>query len=404
MVTPTREFVSMAVDLSRLDKNPVAETQIGHSLAVGREVDLLETIRRSTKHEELTVELIRFHSALIGIDPGLFDTKLFPLFQELKVLRLVDDQKVVLSYTTTEQVYEYGLERIKQTNNDHELRFLAILVNTTRKPVPSPDFQEVIDLFPKPYRKALLNFVFENKILTTFDRRKESYIVSPRIYKDPSKFSTTLEILGDHHLDSITAFINENPGNPLPVVARKTSIDPSGIALMGQSGIIDPIRLEVQGDIKDYLFSANVLSSKEHKDHFDLVKMTLANFRFGEYYSKKKQLYNLDRFLEYMLEHGYAGHAEPIGTDYKNLELAGVFRIVPVSANEYRFWMLKRDVIEDARSILRGNIPFQSDLTVGDLSKIDNLIQTRRSIKIGPRTQDAFVKALREIQDGIMAR
>lgn len=65
--------------------------------------------------------------------------------------------------------------------------------------------------------------------------------------------------------------------------------------------------------------------------------------------------------------------------------------------------MLKRDVIEDARDIVKGIIPIQSNKKVGDLTDINNLIQTRRQIDvtIAEAIQKEIIKALRQIQEGV---
>jgi hypothetical protein len=49
MVARDRTLISIAVDLSRLPDDPIAEDHLSDILLVGREVDLLETIRVSSK-------------------------------------------------------------------------------------------------------------------------------------------------------------------------------------------------------------------------------------------------------------------------------------------------------------------------------------------------------------------
>lgn len=152
------------------------------------------------------------------------------------------------------------------------------------------------------------------------------------------------------------------------------------------------------------MFAPDILNKRGDKDHFDLVRKTLANFRFGEYYSHNTRLRDLDRFFEVMLDHGYAGQAKPIGTDYMNLEWAGVFRIEKIhGTSDYRFWMLKRDVIEDARSVLRGYIPIQSSLDKINLSNIESVVQTRSqtTYSLDQTSKEELLKALRQIQEGL---
>lgn len=105
-----------------------------------------------------------------------------------------------------------------------------------------------------------------------------------------------------------------------------------------------------------------------------------------------------------MLDHGYAGSAEAIGTDYMNLEWAGIFKIEQITGTEkYRFWMLKRDVVEDALSVLRGYVPIQSNLKVGELSGIEGVVQARANIglRLDPKSMKDITKSLRQIEEGL---
>ena len=176
--------------------------------------------------------------------------------------------------------------------------------------------------------------------------------------------------------------MQDNPGNPLPVVSQVLGTKDDTLHLLSKYGLLEPLKLEVQGDNKEYLFSPNSTMERDDKDHFDLVKMTLANFRFGEYYSKKTRLYNLHLFFGRLLDRGYAGSAEAIGTDYHNLEKNGIVRVEKIDTNNYRFWLLKRDVIEDANNIIKGAIPFHSSREAVNLSNIENMVQTRTKIDV----------------------
>jgi len=53
LVSPNRDLVYSAVDLSRLPGNTIAETQLTDILEIGREVDTLETIRRTEKDSKI---------------------------------------------------------------------------------------------------------------------------------------------------------------------------------------------------------------------------------------------------------------------------------------------------------------------------------------------------------------
>ena len=97
-----------------------------------------------------------------------------------------------------------------------------------------------------------------------------------------------MDILQDKKLGNIVEFLQNNPGNPLPVVSQTLGTQDDDLYQLSEYGIIEPIELNVQGDTKEYLFSPTSTLSRVDKDHFDLVKTTLANFRFGEYYSARQ--------------------------------------------------------------------------------------------------------------------
>ena len=393
----------MAVDLSRLPADAIAEDQLADIMNVGREVDLLERVRRTKKKSEISLILLRFQATRIGMNPLLFDIKTKLNFIEKKMINIIDKDEIELLYNATEEVYKYGLKRIKEIEDEKQLILLDILARGMIKPVLSEEFLSIFSRFKKPYRRGLYDFIVKNKILVPFVWRGTGYLVSHRIFKDKKKFQMALEILEENKLAVILEFLYDNPGNPMPVVGRHVGANQLTLSLLGKYGILEPIKLGVQGDVKDYLFNPMTTLAREDKDHFDLVKMTLANFRFGEYYSKKTKLYALDRFLKYMLDHGYAGDAEAIGTDYQNLEDTQVLKVTKTTGKNYRFWILKRDVIEDVRNVLRGIIPIHSNKTVGNITSIDNLIQTRRQIsaELTQASKLRIRQAMRDIQEGI---
>lgn len=401
MVSPNRELVYTAVDLSRLPDNPIAETQLTDILEIGREVDTLETIRRSEKDSQINMDLLRFQATRLRIPPKLFDLNVKQQFQDKKMINITDGE-VSLLFQLSTHVYNYGLIRLSEIDDVKQIDFLETLAKALRKPVPFNDFLDVLSKFAVPYRKGLKDFVIDSKILIPFTFRDEAYLISHRLYRDDKKLRMAMEILEDQHLDHVITFLQENPGNPMAVASKYLKTDPVTLNLLSKYGLLEPLKLDVQGDKRNYLFSPHNTMARDDNDHFDLVKMTIANFRFGEYYSQKAKLRSLDDFLSSMLDRGYAGWAEPIGTDYKNLEKAGIVEVRRASLNRFRFWLVKRDVIEDARDIVKGIIPIQSKKKIGDLMDINNLIQTRREIDVSTARASGkqIVDALRLIQEG----
>lgn len=397
-----RSFVAVAVDLSRLPDDLIADNAISDILNVGREVDLLETVRQTEKNSIIPIELMRFQASRLRIPVALFDVQTKIEFELKKVINIVNDNQAQLRYNSSLEVYSYGIQRISEITNEAQIKLLEIISRSLTKPIFAAELFEVIALFPKHYREGLWGYLKNNNFLIPFSHKNENYVINHRLYKDSKKFQMALEILEEQKLENIVEFLQNNPGNPLPVVSQALGTQDNTLYLLSKYGLLEPIRLEVQGDNKEYLFSPNSTMARDDKDHFDLVKMTLANFRFGEYYSKKTRLYSLNLFFDKLLDRGYAGSAEAIGTDYENLEKNGIVRVEKIDASNYRFWVLKRDVIEDAKNIIRGVIPFHSTREVGGLTNINNMVRTRTHIdaEIAQATQREVIKALRDIQEG----
>ena len=392
------------MDLSRLRDDPVAELQLSDLLLIGRESDLLEAIRRSDRDSTEPLDLLRLQASRIGIPPLVFEGVCLPRLRG-RYFEITTDGNVTLRFTTTEQIYSYAIERLKHIERDSDkekqIHYCDILAESMVKPVSSDNFFGVLSEFGKPYRKPLYEFAITNRLLIPFSWKNEGYVVSHHLYKDERRFKAALEILEAHKLASMLNFIQENPGNPSTVVEQHLGLAAGTISALSTAGIIEPIRLDVEGDSKEYLFAPTTTNEREDQDEFDPVKMTVSNFRFGEYYSKKTRLWSLDKFLSKLLDRGFAGNAEAIGTDYRNLETIGVIRVVPVSGSNYRFWLLKKDVVEDVRSIIRGAIPIKSNQNIGDITSLENLVQTRRQMDpaLVRKAQGNVNQALREIQE-----
>lgn len=395
------QHVSVALDLSSFKKQLIRNA-LPNVYISGKEVELLEAVRRTNKKEEIDENLLDWHAYAIDITgPELALMK--ESFLESKMMEISPDS-IELNYMTTDTIYKYGTYRINTICSEIEFLLLDYLSKTMDDPMPASELTECLSLLKPPFNQMMENFLVQNKIIAPFDYKNEHYFISPRIYKNEQQFRTAYEILEDNNLIGITRFLKDNPGNPSTVVARHLRTDARIIDALNQCGITDPLKLNVAGDPKTYLFSTDCTNDQPSKDYLDLVKMTLANFRYGEYYSKISKLDRLDNFLSSMIDRGYAGRATAIGTDYKNLEIAGILKVQPLSGGRYRFWMLKKDVIEGARSVLRGNIPIQSNLNVGSINDMENIVKTRSSINVNLENLsiDNIVSSLRSIQEELI--
>jgi hypothetical protein len=204
--------VSVAIDLSRAGNNPLAEHHLRHIIIVGKEVDLLEVIRRTERRERVSKELVRMYAISLGIDSNFLEEVLFQRFVDYGIVEYVDDQ-VIPTYSETSKAYAYGIRRLKESLNEAEENLLTILVQTTHKPIAKERISKAIEDLSKRFRAAIEEFLISNKIVVSFTHGNESYLVSPRLYKDEKKFQTALEILQDNKLDNVTEFLQQNPGN-----------------------------------------------------------------------------------------------------------------------------------------------------------------------------------------------
>ena len=370
-------------------------------LLLGRVTDLLENMRRTEEKDELTLEIVTIQASAIGLDPALAQNLVKNRLVNDKLVH-IDGEEITLLYGKPSDVYGYSIRHMLSELSEAELSLLKLICNSTRKAMGIEDLDKVLGLFLRAYRQGLRTFLFDNKILQEFRHDEADYIVSPRAYKNEKNFKMAIEVLTDHKLSPLMDFIRENPGNPDTVVQTYKNVDRDAITALSSSGVIDPLALDVHGDKKNYLFSADLLRKRSDNDHFDLVKTTLANFRFGEYYSTNARLSSLEKFLQSLLDRGFAGAATPIGTDYNELESRQIVRVKAVSGTEkYRFWLLKRDVIEDCLSVLKGYVPINAQAMKPNLSGIDSVVQSRSDLNIISATKSTVADAIRMIQEGI---
>lgn len=394
-------LIAVTVDICRIrPREQVPEIALVRLLEVGRKTDLLETIRRTEEKDELTIELIILQASAIGLDPALARQLARRHFVDDHMIEL-DGDKVTLLYDSTKEVYLYAKNLLSDLT-DAESNLLSLIYSSSRKAVGIEDFDKALELFKKPYRDGLRKFLLKNKLLESFEYNGAEYIISPRAFKVGKNFKTAVEVLADERLSPLIDFIRENPGNPDAVVQSFKKVNDHDLSLLSSSGIVDPLALDVNGDVKNYLFSADILRKRSDNDNSDLVKTTLANFRFGEYYSEGANLLDLKKFFQSLLDRGYAGGATPIGTDYHELERLQVLRVEPIGGTgKYRFWLLKRDVIEDCLSVVNGYVPITAHSAKAGLDSIDTVVQSRSNLNIVTEKKSAVVEAIRKIREGI---
>ncbi len=388
------------VDISRV-ADTFARNQLPNIVLVGREILLLERMRRSEKDATLSKKMISLHASHLNLDQLQYRLSL-QVFQDFRMISSYDESKFQLEYTISKEVYDYGYKRLEGIASARELRLVDYVARSMKKPQDMSELDEIIDTFDKEFRAGLKAFVIET-VMSPIFAKKEEYAVSSRIFREKKIFKEAMDILDANEVGTIISTLQNNPGLPAQETAKRLNLKPSDLDLLSKSGVIDPLNLTISGNTKTYLFGADLLCEKTNQDHLDLVKMTLANFRYAEHYSMIARLRSLEKFFSYLLDHGYAGRATPILTDYTNLETTGVLRVQKLSDGKGRFWLLKRDVIQDALDVIEGYTPFHIGPREEGLSRLDDVITSRIAIKVKERdTQKRVADAKREIEEGMV--
>ncbi len=399
--------VTVALDLSRAFKgvrNVIVSTELNRIISLGREVDLLETIRRQDNPGKdfftISKKELELHATIIGIEPILLDAVVIKKFHNYNLIELKDNGKVEIKFKTSEKIYNYAKSQIKEFNQN-EQKLLNLIADGMVKPVLQEDFDRAILDFPEYAQKSIVNYLNQTKILSPIQAKESIFYSSPKIYKNKNLFSKLLENSDDKKVSDILEFISNNPGIPIETIDSQ-KYDIKLLKGLIVTGSIDSLTLDVNGTPRRYVVSSNLSSERYDSDHLDQVKKTLANFRFGERYSKWK-LADLQTFLESMIDRGYAGKATPIGTDYKNLEGAGIVKVDNVAGTKYRFWMLKKDVIEDTLRVLKGAVPLIENNPTINLHQMENSVLSRIILsQTESKDIQEVTTALRKIQMGLI--
>lgn len=406
LITIKDNYVTAALDLSRASKEVkslVVAKELKRSFFLGREIDLLEVIRRQDNPEgdffQLSFAEMELNALNVGIDPILLEANVIPNFVNEGFIDYIDKEKFEIKFTDIKSIYKYSKNQIANFNSK-ERDFLGLIDHGMIKPVDQDFFDKVILEFPDYATSSLKSYLDKTRILSPIQAQESIFYSSPKIYKHKEAFRRILESNPYGEVTRTLEFLNENPGIPIESLdSRRYNHDLiKGLTI---AGAVDSISLNIDGESKKYITPTNLNPDRYDNDHLDQVKKTLANFRFGERYSKWT-LSSLNKFLESMLDRGYAGKATPIGTDYKNLEASGIVKVSRVTGDQYRFWMLKKDVIEDTLKVLRGSVPYVSRNPTINLHEMDNATISRIIISENQSSDvQEFTEAMRKIQKGI---
>lgn len=401
------DTIKATIDLSRANKkikNPIIDTQFKNIVAIGRETDLLETLRRVDNPGfdvfTLPKNQLELYSSVAGIDPTLFELTILPNFIDFDLIEDKGD-KVEIKYQSVSDVYEYGIKRINSQFNQNDKSMIEVIAKGMKKPIEENTYNSVLEQYPDYAQNNIKDYLDKAEILTATKAKDTIYYTSPRMFKSKNLFDKVLANADVPLIGEILEHISDIPGIPMDTIPNKFNLPV--VQALAIAGTIEPINLEINGTMKEYAFTSDILLDRDDNDHLDLVKKTLANFRFGEKYSKWN-LYRIESFLSALLDRGYSGAATPIGTDYKNLEMLGIVSVEKMSGLKHRFWLLKRDVIEDVLNIINGQISLIESVPRINFTQMNDSVLSRIDIANNNNNDvDAVADALRLIKDAVIS-
>src|SRR3989338_9430534 len=125
--------VTVALDISRAFKgtrNTIVSTELNKIISIGREVDLLETIRRQDNPNQdmfvINLKEIELYAAHIGIEPVLLGAITLKKFASHELIEIKDRNQVEIKIKNSRQTYDYAKEQIRDNFNDGEKIFLNL--------------------------------------------------------------------------------------------------------------------------------------------------------------------------------------------------------------------------------------------------------------------------------------
>lgn len=288
MENKTFNLVKASIDLSRANniiRNPIITTQFKNVFVVGKETDLLETLRRSENSEydvfTLSKDEFELRSARIGIDPNLLELSVIPNFMKLDLIEDLGNSYEIKFHNVSD-VYNYGISRMESIFSEKEREIVEVIATGMRRPVMEEILENAVQNFPKHSQGPIKAYLDSTRILSPLLAKDARYYTSPKIFKNKEIFSRIFKTSEGSKVADVLDNISETPGIPSEIM----NFDQGLIAGLAVSGAIEPINLNINGISKNYLFSPSISLDRNGDDHLDLVKKTLSNFRYGERYSE----------------------------------------------------------------------------------------------------------------------
>lgn len=154
--------VTAALDLSRVFKgirDPIVSSELDKIIFLGRQVDLLETIRRQENPEEdffiMSKKEIELLASVIGIQPILLDIVIFKNLESHEYIDILNEDKIEIKFKESKDVYSYAKSLIAENFTERDLLLLDLIAKGMKKPVSQKNFNEIISNYPKYAQKKI---------------------------------------------------------------------------------------------------------------------------------------------------------------------------------------------------------------------------------------------------------
>jgi hypothetical protein len=189
----------------------------------------------------------------------------------------------------------------------------------------------------------------------------EPILYSPMVWKRTMAAAapalSTLDVTSREVLLHMVNQVRQHQGLPEPVVFNATNLLDLGIRI----GLLERTKIRTLSNAdRCFLvtphFYADV-ASEHGEDYCDRVKIFLDSIRNGQHYGNPVtgRITDPDRLLEVLLDRGWVGPVQAIGTGYILPEKAGIVRVEPDETNssKYRLHLVQTDTVKTVRQIIR---------------------------------------------------
>lgn len=176
-------------------------------------------------------------------------------------------------------------------------------------------------------------------------------------------------------LVSLLSELHEAEGRPVESIE---SASPELVRFAAEQGIIEQTEIVTRdGRTAKFSFTPRLkgfgITKDDLPDELDQVRLVIASLSFAKHHATNR-LADPVSFLSALIEHGAAGSAKPIATDYGALEKQQIVRVEPIfkGAYNHRFIAIKKDSLVTARDTMAAG-----ELFGGNSGSDDALLDSR---------------------------